>query len=103
VDSTQRCCPATAVSFRALAALSAGAGRVTPPQLSLSSLTAEGLFLEPEAAQGWREFPQAANDAWTQYKHANENKLGMARRELFPAMTGAVTDELNSREFVEVE
>ena len=48
-----------------------------------------------------REFPQPASDAWTQYKHANENKLGMPRRELFPAMIGAVTDALNSQEFVE--
>jgi hypothetical protein len=47
-----------------------------------------------------REFPQPTSDAWTQYKHANENKLGMPKRELFPAATRAVTDELNSPEFV---
>jgi hypothetical protein len=47
-----------------------------------------------------REFPQPTSDAWTQYKHANENKLGMPKRELFPAAIRAVTDELNSPEFV---
>ena len=30
------------------------------------------------------EFPNPHTDAWTQYKHHNENKLGMAKRELFP-------------------
>jgi hypothetical protein len=47
-----------------------------------------------------REFPDVRSEAWTQYKHANENKLGMPRRELFPAVLGSVTDELNSPEFV---
>jgi len=58
-------------------------------------------FLEPEIALAMaREFPQPTSDAWTQYKHANENKLGMPKRELFPPTIGAVTDELNSPEFV---
>jgi 2-oxoglutarate-Fe(II)-dependent oxygenase superfamily protein len=47
------------------------------------------------------QFPQSSTEAWTQYKHANENKLGMAKRQLFPPALGAVTDELNSPEFVE--
>ncbi len=58
-------------------------------------------FLDTEIAlEMAREFPQPVTQAWTQYKHANENKLGMPRRELFPALLGAVTDELNSPEFV---
>src|SRR5271157_4415360 len=58
-------------------------------------------FLEPEIAlEMATQFPQAASDAWTQYKHANENKLGMPKRELFPATIGAISDELNSPEFV---
>jgi hypothetical protein len=58
-------------------------------------------FLDYETAlQVAREFPLQATHAWTQYKHANENKLGMPKRELFPPMLGAVTDELNSPEFV---
>ena len=52
------------------------------------------------AAKMAGEFPLSASAAWTQYKHANENKLGMPKRELFPATLGAVTDELNSPEFV---
>lgn len=58
-------------------------------------------FLDPEIAfEMAREFPQPVTHAWTQYKHTNENKLGMPRRELFPALLGAVMDELNSPEFV---
>jgi hypothetical protein len=58
-------------------------------------------FLEPDFA--WaaaEEFPKPNTDAWTQYKHANENKLGLAKRALFPPHLGAVTDELNSPAFV---
>jgi hypothetical protein len=47
-----------------------------------------------------QEFPRAHTDAWIQYKHHNENKLGMAKRELFPPLLGSVTDELNSPRFV---
>jgi hypothetical protein len=58
-------------------------------------------FLEPETAlEMAAQFPQAATEAWTQYKHANENKLGMAKRQLFPPALGSVVDELNSPEFV---
>jgi hypothetical protein len=58
-------------------------------------------FLDTETALAMAvEFPQAGTDAWTQYKHANENKLGMAKRELFPPTLRLVTDELNSPEFV---
>jgi Rps23 Pro-64 3,4-dihydroxylase Tpa1-like proline 4-hydroxylase len=59
-------------------------------------------FLDPEIAQEMaREFPRPAADAWTQYKHANENKLGMTRRERFPPLLRAVTEELNSPDFVD--
>jgi Rps23 Pro-64 3,4-dihydroxylase Tpa1-like proline 4-hydroxylase len=59
-------------------------------------------FLEAEVAlEIAREFPLPVTHAWTQYKHANENKLGMTKRELFPPRLRAVTDELNSPEFVE--
>ena len=58
-------------------------------------------FLDPEVAREIAaEFPAADTEAWTQYKHHNENKAGMAKRELFPPKLGAVADELNSREFV---
>jgi len=46
------------------------------------------------------EFPARDTDAWIQYKHQNENKLGMTRRELFPPRLGEVADELNSPRFV---
>jgi len=58
-------------------------------------------FLQPETALAMaQQFPQPNSDAWTQYKHANENKLGMPKREMFPAAIGAVVDELNSPAFV---
>src|SRR5258708_34618024 len=46
------------------------------------------------------EFPDMATDAWTRYKHQNENKLGLAKRALFPRLLGEVVDELNSEAFV---
>jgi Rps23 Pro-64 3,4-dihydroxylase Tpa1-like proline 4-hydroxylase len=58
-------------------------------------------FLASETALAMaEEFPDPTSDAWTQYKHANENKLGLAKREFYPPTIGAVTDELNSSEFV---
>lgn len=58
-------------------------------------------FLEPEVARICaREFPAANSDTWTLYKHYNENKAGLTKRELFPAMLRRLTDELNSPEFV---
>ena len=48
-------------------------------------------FLDPYiAAEMAREFPGLATDAWTRYKHPNENKLGLAKRSLFPPLLGEV-------------
>ncbi len=59
-------------------------------------------FLEPElAADMASEFPDMATDAWTRYKHRNENKMGLTKRELFPPLLGTVVDELNSDAFVD--
>jgi hypothetical protein len=58
-------------------------------------------FLDPEIAlSAAAEFSTAGTEAWTQYKHHNENKLGMAKRELFPSQLRAVADELNTPQFV---
>jgi hypothetical protein len=58
-------------------------------------------FLNPLVAKGVaEEFPAPDTDAWIQYKHQNENKQGMTKRELFPPYLGEVADELNSPEFV---
>jgi hypothetical protein len=58
-------------------------------------------FLDPEIAREMsREFPGLETDAWTRYKHQNENKLGLTKRELFPPLIAEVVDELNSPEFV---
>ena len=58
-------------------------------------------FLNPQVAQAVaEEFPAPDTDAWIQYKHQNENKQGMTKRELFPPHLGEVADALNSPEFV---
>src|ERR1700722_6378124 len=58
-------------------------------------------FLDPDVALDMaKQFPQATSEAWTQYKHANENKLGMPKREFLPPTIGSVVDELNSPQFV---
>jgi Rps23 Pro-64 3,4-dihydroxylase Tpa1-like proline 4-hydroxylase len=58
-------------------------------------------FLDTDvAAEMAAEFPDMATDAWTRYKHQNENKLGLAKRSMFPHLLGAVVDELNSEGFV---
>jgi len=58
-------------------------------------------FLDPGIAEEMAaEFPGLETDAWTRYKHQNENKLGLTKRELFPPLLSQVVGELNSREFV---
>jgi hypothetical protein len=57
-------------------------------------------FLEPELAQAIAaEFPSNGTKSWTQYKHQNENKLGMTKRKFFPPELGAVADDLTSPRF----
>lgn len=58
-------------------------------------------FLDPDVVvAASREFPAVDTAAWTHYQHQNENKHGMTKRQAFPALLGALTDELNSPEFV---
>lgn len=58
-------------------------------------------FLEPSVAlELMNEFPEATSHAWIQYKHHNENKTGLTKRELFPPRIREVVDELNSPEFL---
>jgi hypothetical protein len=58
-------------------------------------------FLEPDVARGMAmAFPRPRSTEWIHYKHANEDKLGLNRRDLFPASIGEVVNELNSPEFV---
>ncbi|MGH9511718.1 MAG: 2OG-Fe(II) oxygenase [Terriglobales bacterium] len=59
-------------------------------------------FLDADIARAMAdEFPAPQTEAWTQYKHQNENKLGLNKRLLFPPNLGRVTDELNSPAFVD--
>jgi hypothetical protein len=58
-------------------------------------------FLEPETAKlVASEFPDVHSTAWIHYKHANEKKSGLNKREHFPPCIGEVVEELNSRSFV---
>src|SRR5207253_11011971 len=46
-------------------------------------------FLGPDTAMAMaQEFPQPSSAEWTQYRHTNENKLGMPKRDLFPSTLG---------------
>jgi hypothetical protein len=58
-------------------------------------------FVDPLIAEAMaREFPDPKTEAWTHYKHHNENKMGLAKRDLFPEQLGRVADELNSPPFL---
>ena len=61
----------------------------------------KGVLETDIAAQIAQEFPGLETDAWTRYKHQNENKLGLTKRELFPPLLGDVVDQLNSPDFVD--
>lgn len=59
-------------------------------------------FLTPEIAySAATEFPPSSSDRWIQYKHFNENKTGLAKRELFPETLRRIVDELNGPEFLD--
>jgi hypothetical protein len=58
-------------------------------------------FLDERALVGVAaEFPDPHSTEWIRYKHANENKNGLSRRDLFPPHIGELVDELNSPAFV---
>lgn len=58
-------------------------------------------FLEPEAAKMMaEEFPRPGSADWIHYKHANENKLGLNRRLLFPNTIAQAVNELSSESFL---
>lgn len=58
-------------------------------------------FINPgEALRASQEFPPPDTEAWIHYKHHNENKLGLTKRDLFPASLGRIADELNSPRFI---
>lgn len=58
-------------------------------------------FLARDWAEGLaRVFPKPDGEAWTAYRHFNENKFGNTKRHLFPPQIGAVVDELNSPPFI---
>ena len=58
-------------------------------------------FLDQAVArQLAQEFPQQGSPAWTQYKHYNENKLGLPKRVLMPDGLGCLIDHLNGPEFI---
>lgn len=77
-------------------ALAAQFQRATPfPHLHLVDL------LKPDVARAAAaEFPSPDADAWINYVHVNERKMGLSHREAFPPRLGALVDELNSNRFV---
>ena len=65
------------------------------PHLHLENFLEQGV-----ARRLMEEFPEPDSHAWIQYKHQNENKMGLPKREMFPQHIGQVVDELNSPEFL---
>lgn len=61
----------------------------------------QGLLDDATALAASAEFPSPSTAAWTHYQHQNENKHGMTKRALFPPMIGAISDALNSQEFLQ--
>lgn len=58
-------------------------------------------FLDPAVALAAAdEFPRADTRSWIHYKHYNEDKVGLTKKELFPPLLQNLTDELNSPRFV---
>ena len=58
-------------------------------------------FLNPTVAlAAAEEFPHPDTRFWIQYKHYNEDKAGLTKKELFPPLLRQLTDELNSTRFV---
>lgn len=95
LQSTSRMCSFEKWSYRLPALARAYRENQPCPHVLLED------FLDPDVALAMsQEFPPPAGEIWTQYKHVNENKLGLPKRNLFPPLLGAVTDELNSPEFV---
>src|SRR5215467_15018826 len=46
------------------------------------------------------EFPNPGMPFWIHYKHYNENKIGLTKKEIFPPVLRRVADELNSPAFL---
>jgi Rps23 Pro-64 3,4-dihydroxylase Tpa1-like proline 4-hydroxylase len=58
-------------------------------------------FLEPAIARDVAEqFPAAQSDSWIHWQHRNEDKHGLCNRTLFPPYLDALTEELNSPDFL---
>ena len=58
-------------------------------------------FLDPTVAlAAAEEFPPPETRLWIHYKHYNEDKVGLTKKELFPPLLRRLTDELNSPRFV---
>jgi 2OG-Fe(II) oxygenase superfamily len=58
-------------------------------------------FLDPGVAlSAANEFPIPDTRFWIHYKHYNEDKVGLTKKDIFPPVLRRVADELNSRRFV---
>ena len=58
-------------------------------------------FLDPAAAHAAAdEFPKPDTRFWIHYKHYNEDKVGLTKKEIFPPVLRRLADELNSPRFL---
>ena len=57
-------------------------------------------FLDAQVARGLAaEFPEAGSPEWNHYKHYNEHKLALTKRDRLPHGLGQLVDELSTPEF----
>lgn len=58
-------------------------------------------FLNPAMAKAAAdEFPNPDTRFWIHYKHYNEDKVGLTKKEMFPPLLGRLAGELNSERFI---
>ena len=58
-------------------------------------------FLDPSMAKAAAdEFPSPDTHFWIHYKHYNEDKVGLTKKEMFPPLLGRLAGELNSERFI---
>ncbi len=60
----------------------------------------ENFYDEKALENALAVFPKISDEGWIHYKHVNEKKGGLNKREMIPAELLAIIDELNSQKFI---
>jgi Rps23 Pro-64 3,4-dihydroxylase Tpa1-like proline 4-hydroxylase len=60
----------------------------------------ENFLDENQLNKALEDFPSIKDEGWIHYKHVNEKKGGLNKRELIPQSISSIIDELNSPKFI---